>query len=86
MIGGVWFQVIDPQLGGCLLNGAGLFDQGGNGITDDLVTGSVVCGDELVVVFAFGGMVNDDLQFCLGGFQVGLESSVGCWIGLGYQR
>lgn len=45
VVGGVRIQITDPQLAGCLLDGAGLLDQGSNGVTNDLLAFGVVSRD-----------------------------------------
>ena len=37
MVGSVRVQIVDAQLAGCLLEGRGLFDQGGDGVTHNLI-------------------------------------------------
>lgn len=86
MIRSVRVQVGNAQLARSLFDRPGLLDQGGDGVPHNLVAGSVVGGDQLVVVLAFEGVVYDHLKLGLGGFQIGLEGCIGGRVNLGDQR
>lgn len=86
MVRSVRVQIGNAQLASGLFNRAGLFDQGRDGITHDLVAGSIVSCNQLVVVLAFKGVVDHHLDLGFSGFQVGLEGGVGSRIGFGHQR
>ena len=86
MIGGVRVQVADTQLGSGLLDGAGLLDQGGDGVTHQLLAFNVVGRDQLVEVHVvLLGAVDQGLQPGFGFLQVGLERGIGLGIDLGHQ-
>lgn len=86
MVGVVRLQVLDTQLASGLLDGAGLLDQGGDGVADLLLAVLVVRSDHLVEVHAILlGAVDDGLQLGLGVGQVGLQGVVGGGVGLGDQ-
>ena len=81
MIGGVRVQIADTQLGRGLLDGAGLLDQGGDGVTHQLLAFGVVGRDQLIEVHVvLLGAVDQRLQLGFGFLQVGLEGGIGLGI------
>ena len=81
MVGGVRVQVADAQFARSLLDGAGLLDQGSDGVTHQLLAFGVVGCNQLVEVHVvLLGAIDQRLQLGFGFLQVGLERGIGLGI------